>query len=157
MIMAMVAKTDDVGGDDCDDESDTAFYTNGGGVVTVPKTTKYLAYTSRLVTITIAKETCKSDFFSDKSHSPPKMFDCIRSEKGVKPGFSSKSLSIKSRTKMITWRQRDVHTTTPNMPQDFLLCNAKTQIIKKRAMTALRKTSSKPFIAKPYDCNLIHL
>ena len=28
MIMAMVAKTDDVGGDDCDDESDTAFYTN---------------------------------------------------------------------------------------------------------------------------------
>ena len=70
MIMAMVAKTDDVGGDDCDDESDTAFYTNGGGVVTVPKTTKYLAYTSRLVTITIAKETCKSDFFSDKSHSP---------------------------------------------------------------------------------------
>ena len=63
MIMAMVAKTDDVGGDDCDDESDTAFYTNGGGVVTVPKTTKYLAYTSRLDTITIAKETCKSDFF----------------------------------------------------------------------------------------------
>ena len=72
MIMAMVAKTDDVGGDDCDDESDTAFYTNGGGVVTVPKTTKYLAYTSRLVTITIAKETCKSDFFFRQESLSPK-------------------------------------------------------------------------------------
>ena len=81
---------DDVGGGDCDDGDDenaTAYYTNSGGDVTVPQTTKYLAYTSRLDTITIAKETCKSDFFSDKSHSPWKMFNCKRSQKGVKLRF----------------------------------------------------------------------
>ena len=81
---------DDGGGadsDNNDEENETAYYTNGGGDVTVPQPAKYLAYTSRLDTITIAKETCKSDFFSDKSHSPWKMFNCKRSEKGVKLRF----------------------------------------------------------------------
>ena len=64
---------DDGGGadsDNNDEENETAYYMNGGGDVTVPQPTKYLAYTSRLDTITIAKETCKVIFFSDKSHSP---------------------------------------------------------------------------------------
>ena len=49
--------------DNNDEENETAYYMNGGGDVTVPQPAKYLAYTSRLDTITIAKETCKSDFF----------------------------------------------------------------------------------------------
>ena len=66
---------DDVGGDDCDDgddENDTAYYTKSGGDVTMTETTKYLAYTSRLDTITIAKETCKSDFFQTRVTLPEK-------------------------------------------------------------------------------------
>ena len=82
---------DDGGGadsDNNDEENETAYYMNGGGDVI------HSAPTSQIpcIYVTVGHDhDCQRNlqkwFFSDKSHSPWKMFNCKRSEKGVKLRF----------------------------------------------------------------------